>query len=129
MIFRYLKGTLDYGLWYPRTNHFTLIAYIDVDWPGCIDDRKSTSGGTFFLGGRLVSWHSKKQESISLSTIEAKYIVATFFHKQVLWMIQTIQDIKVNVPTLVSILCDNTSAMNISKNPIMHSITKHISIK
>jgi len=59
-ILRYLKGTLDHGLWYPKDNDFTLSAYIDVDWARDVDDRKSTSGGTFFLGNRLVSWMSKK---------------------------------------------------------------------
>jgi hypothetical protein len=59
-IFKYLKGTMEYGLWYDRSNNFTLQAYIDANWVGDTDDRKSTSGGSFFLGGRLVSWLSKK---------------------------------------------------------------------
>ena len=59
-IFKYLKGTLDFGLWYPKGNDMTLIAYSDVDWVGCVDDRKSTSGTNLFLGGCLVSWSSKK---------------------------------------------------------------------
>ena len=65
MIFRYLKGTSNYGIWYDRGNDFTLCAYTDTDWAGSMDDRKSTSGGAFFLGGRLVSWLSKKQNCIS----------------------------------------------------------------
>ena len=67
---------MDYGLWYPKGKGFTLTAYTDADWAGSIDDRKSTSGGAFFLGGSLVAWHSKKQESVSLSTAEAEYIAA-----------------------------------------------------
>ena len=59
-IFRYLKGTPKFRLWYDKSNDFTLYAYTDVDWAGSMDDRKSTSGGAFFLGGRLVSWLSKK---------------------------------------------------------------------
>ena len=59
-IFRYLKGTMDYGLWYPKGKDFTLTAFSDVDWVGCVDDRKSTSGGTFYLGANLVGWHGKK---------------------------------------------------------------------
>ena len=73
-IFIYLKGTANHGLWYPRGNHFDLYEFTDVDWAGCIDDRKSTNGATFFLGGCLVSWSSKKQSSVSLSIAEAKYI-------------------------------------------------------
>ena len=59
-IFKYLKGTSDYGIQYDRGNDFTLCTYTDADWVGDKDGRKSTSGGTFFLGGRLVSWLSKK---------------------------------------------------------------------
>jgi hypothetical protein len=70
-IFKYLKGTMTYGLWYPRNQNFQLTAYLDADWENCVDERKSTSGGAFFLGESLVSWLSKKQGSISLSTIEA----------------------------------------------------------
>ncbi len=70
-IFMYLKGTIDFGLWYPSKNSFILRAYSDADWAGCVDDRKSTTEGAFFLGESLVSWISKKQSSISLSTTEA----------------------------------------------------------
>jgi hypothetical protein len=70
-IFRYLKETLTYGLWYPRNQSLQLTAYSDADWANCVDKRKSTSGGAFFLGNSLVAWLSKKQGSISLSTTEA----------------------------------------------------------
>jgi hypothetical protein len=71
-IFIYLQATLDFGLWYPKTKEFTLNAYTDADWEGSIDDRKSTSGGAFFLGKCLVAWLSKKQTSISLSTTRSR---------------------------------------------------------
>lgn len=73
-IFRYLKGTWDFGLWYKKDGDFLLKAYTYVDWVESVDDRKSTNGGVLFLEDRLASWISKKQESASLSTIEAKYI-------------------------------------------------------
>jgi hypothetical protein len=73
-IFRYLQGTIDFVLWYPKDIDITLRAYTDADWAGSVDDRKSTSGGAFFLGNYLVSWLKKKQTSISLSTTEAEYI-------------------------------------------------------
>jgi hypothetical protein len=69
-IFKYLKGTMTYGLWYPRNKNFQLTTYSDVDWENCVDERKSTSGDAFFLGDSLVAWLSKKKGSISLSTIE-----------------------------------------------------------
>ena len=129
MIFRYLKGTVDFGLWYPKGNDLTLIAYSDADWAGCVDDRKRTSGTAFFLGGCLVSWSSKKQSSVSLSTAEAEYIAAAACCTQILWMKQTLQDKHVTCNQPIPILCDNTSAINISKNTVMHSKTKHIPIK
>jgi hypothetical protein len=63
-IFRYLKGTMDYGLWYHRNQNFQLSVYSDADWANCVDERKSTSGGVFFLGDSLVAWLSKKQVSL-----------------------------------------------------------------
>eukprot|EP00253_Pinus_taeda_P019240 PITA_19240 len=70
-IFKYLQGTQNYGLWYPRDTYLTLHAYTNADWVGSVDDRKSTSGGGFFMGSRLISWFSKKESLIALSTTEA----------------------------------------------------------
>eukprot|EP00253_Pinus_taeda_P026120 PITA_26120 len=75
IIFKYLQGTQDFGLWYPKDTDLTLHAYTDVDWARNVDDRKSTSGGAFYMGSRLVSWFSKKQSSVALSTAEAEYVV------------------------------------------------------
>jgi hypothetical protein len=128
-IFRYLKETMTYGLWYPRNQNLQLTAYSDADWANCVDERKSTSGGAFFLGDSLVAWLSKKKGSISLSTTEAEYIVAATCCTQVLWMIQTLADLEVKYTAPIPIHCDNTSAISVSKNPVFHSKTKHIPIK
>jgi len=128
-IFKYLQGTQNYGLWYPRDTDLTLHAYTDADWAGSVDDRKSTSGGAFFMGSRLVSWFSKKQSSIALSTAEEEYVAAASCCTQLLSMMQTLQDFQITCTPPISILCDNTSAISISKNPVMHSKTKHIPIK
>jgi hypothetical protein len=129
MILIYLKGTIEYGLWYLKGNQLDLYAFTDVDWAGCVDDRKSTSGATFYLGGCLVSWSSKKQSSISLSIVEAGYIAAADCCTQVLWMKQMLLEIHIHYDALIPIFCDNTNAISISKNPVMHSKTKHIPIK
>jgi hypothetical protein len=92
-IFRYLKGTKEFGLWYPKGNDLSLISYTYVDWEGSIDDRRSTSGATFYLGECLISWLSKKQYSISLSIVELEYITATTCCTRLLWMKQTLKDI------------------------------------
>jgi len=94
-----------------------------------MDERKITSGGAFFLGDYLVAWLSKKQCSISLLTIEDEYIAAATCYTQVLWMIQTFSYLEVNYTAPIPIHCDNTSAINVSKNPVFHSKTKHIPIK
>ena len=127
-IFRYLKGTIDIGLWYPKCNNFELICYSDADFGGYKFDRKSTSGTCHFLGHSLVSWHSKKQNSVYLSTAEAEYIAAGLGCAQVLWMNQTLSDFGLTYAH-VPIKCDNTSAIIISKNPVQHSRTKHIEIR
>ena len=85
-ILRYLKGTTDFGLWYPKGNDLTLVSYTDADWEGIIDDRKSTSGASFYLDDSLVSWLSKKQSLVSLSIAKTKYITIAMFCTRVLWM-------------------------------------------
>jgi hypothetical protein len=87
------------------------------------------SGGAFFLGYSLVAWLSKKQGYISLSTTKDEYIVASTCYTQVLWMIQTLADLEVKYTAPIPIHCDNTSAINVSKNHVFHSKTKHIPIK
>ena len=128
-IFRYLKGTMNLGLWYPSKKYFSLKAYSDADWAGCVDDRKSTSGGAFFLGESLVAWISKKQTSISLSIAETEYIAAAECCTQVEWRQQTLKYIKIIFEEPTVIHCDNTSAISLSKNIVQHSKARHIPIK
>ncbi|KAG9450333.1 hypothetical protein H6P81_010298 [Aristolochia fimbriata] len=86
-ILRYVKGKINWGLWFSRDSNTLLASYSDADWAGNVDDRKSTSGGCFYLGNNLVSWYSKKQNSISLSTAEeAEYIAAGSCCAQLIWM-------------------------------------------
>ncbi|KAK2995722.1 hypothetical protein RJ640_012446 [Escallonia rubra] len=128
-ILRYLKGTHDLGLWFPRnTSFFDLIGYSDADYAGCKTERKSTSGVCQFLGHSLVSWSSKKQNSVALSTTEAEYMAVGACCAQILWMKQTLLDFGLKYDH-IPILCDNTSAIDLTKNPIQHSRTKHIEIK
>ncbi|KAG6526877.1 hypothetical protein ZIOFF_008964 [Zingiber officinale] len=78
-ILRYIKGTIDFGLFYSTSNHFKLEGYSDSDWGGDIDDRKSTTGFVFFMGDTTFTWMSKKQPIVTLSTCEAEYVAATSF--------------------------------------------------
>ena len=114
-IFRYLAHTPNFGLWYPRGANFNLVGYSDSDWAGDKVDRKSTSGGCQFLGCSLVSWSSKKQSCVSLSSTEAEYVSAESCCAQLLWMRQTLKDYGV-ICDKVPLWCDNESAIKISLN-------------
>ena len=127
-IFRYLRGTTALGIWYPSGDGFGLQAFTDADHGGCKLDRKSTTGGCQYLGERLVSWSSKKQGCVSLSSAEAEYIAAASCCSQVLWMTSQLLDYGYHMKQ-VPIYCDSTSAIAISHNPIQHSRTKHIDIR
>ncbi|GAU48712.1 hypothetical protein TSUD_281050 [Trifolium subterraneum] len=127
-ILKYVNGTCDYGILYTHGESTTLIGYCDVDWAGSADDRKSTSGACFFLGNNLITWFSKKQNSVSLSTAEAEYIAAGSSCSQLLWMKQMLKEYNVE-QDVMTLYCDNLSAINISKKPIQHSRTKHIDIR
>ena len=88
-----------------------------------------TSGGAFFLGKRLVSWTSKKQNYTSQSTTEVEYVAIAINCSNIVWFKQLLKVMKVEIKEPIVIFCDNTSAINISKNLMMHSKTKHIYIK
>ncbi|KAI3715475.1 hypothetical protein L6452_22458 [Arctium lappa] len=127
-IFRYLKGTADLGLWYPKDIGFQLTAYSDADHAGCMLDRKSTSGHVQFLGDKLVSWASKKQLCVSTSTAEAEYVAAASCCSQVLWMRTQLRDYGFKYDK-IPIYCDSKSAIAISANPVQHTKTKHIDVR
>ncbi|KAI3769208.1 hypothetical protein L6452_00308 [Arctium lappa] len=127
-IFRYLKGTADLGLWYPKDTGFQLTAYSDADHAGCMLDRKSTSGHIQFLGDKLVSWASKKQLCVSTSTGEAEYVAAASCCSQVLWMRTQLRDYGFKFDK-IPIYCDSKSAIAISANPVQHTKTKHIDVR
>jgi hypothetical protein len=104
-IMRYLVLTTNLGLWYPKGFHFDLISYSDVDYAGCKVDRKSISETCQILGRSLVSWSSKKQNFVALSTVEAEYVAADSCCAQLLWMRQTLKDYGYTM-NQVPLLCD-----------------------
>jgi hypothetical protein len=99
-VMRYLKGTIDYGLSYDGDHNFTLSGYTNVDWAGSVADRKITSGCCFSLGSAMISWQSRKQSSIALSTTEVEYIAAC-----------------------------SASCIKMTENPVFHDRSKHIEIR
>ncbi|GKA03098.1 retrovirus-related pol polyprotein from transposon TNT 1-94 [Tanacetum coccineum] len=124
-IFRYLRGTINMGLWYPKGSGFELTAFSNVDHAGCIDTRKSTSVGIQFLGDKLVSWMSKKQDCTAMSSVEAEYMALSASCAQVLWLRIQLKDYGFNY-NKIPLYCDSQSAIAISCNPVQHSRTKHI---
>ena len=127
-ILRYLKGTNDLSLFYPKSDVYDLKGYSDADYAGDLVNRKSTSGMVQFLGSCLVSWCSKKQNTVALSTAEAEYLAAAACCSQMLWIKQQLRDFGIKFEC-VPIYCDNTSAICISKDPVHHSRVKHIHIR
>ncbi|GKA17684.1 retrovirus-related pol polyprotein from transposon TNT 1-94 [Tanacetum coccineum] len=128
-IFRYLKNTINMGLWYPKDTGFELTAFSDSDHAGCLDSRKSTSGGIQFLGGdKLVSWSSKKQDCTSMSSAEAEYVSLSACCAQVLWLRTQLTDYGFHFDK-IPMYCDSKAAIAISCNPVQHSRTKHIDVR
>ncbi|GJX23739.1 retrovirus-related pol polyprotein from transposon TNT 1-94 [Tanacetum coccineum] len=127
-IFRYLKGTVHRGLWYPKDSSFALTAFADADHAGCQDTRRSTSGSVQLLGDRLVSWSSKRQKSAAISSTEAEYIALSGCCAQVLWMRSQLTDYGFGF-NKIPMYCDNKSAIALCCNNVQHSRSKHIDIR
>nr|GEV91251.1 retrovirus-related Pol polyprotein from transposon TNT 1-94 [Tanacetum cinerariifolium] len=124
-IFRYLRGIVNMGLWFPKGSSFKLTAFSDADHAGCIDSRKRTYEGIQFLGDKLVSWMSKKQNCTAMSSAEAKYVALSANYAQVMWMRTQLQDYGFNY-NKIPLYCDSQSTIAISCTPVQHSRTKHI---
>nr|GEW01080.1 retrovirus-related Pol polyprotein from transposon TNT 1-94 [Tanacetum cinerariifolium] len=128
-IFRYLKDIIHMGLWYPKDTGFELTAFSYSDHAGCLDSRKSTSGGIQFLGGdKLVSWSSKKQDCTLMSSAEAEYVSLSACCAQVLWMRNQLTDYGFYLDK-IPMYYDSKAAIDISCNPVQHSCTKHIDVR
>ncbi|GJY33691.1 retrovirus-related pol polyprotein from transposon TNT 1-94 [Tanacetum coccineum] len=127
-IFRYLRGTVNMGLWYTKDSGFELTGFSDADYAGCKDTFKSTFGGTQFLSEKLVSLSSKTQDCTALSTGEAEYVSLSACCAQVIWMRAQLTDYGFHF-NKIPIYCDSKSAAAISCNPVQHSRTKHIAVR
>nr|GEZ96401.1 retrovirus-related Pol polyprotein from transposon TNT 1-94 [Tanacetum cinerariifolium] len=115
------------GLWYPKGTGIETVVYADSDHAGDYLDRKSTSGIYTFVRCCLTSWFSNKQIALTISTTEAEYVSAEMACQQALWMKQALIDYDVRLDD-IPIMWDNKGAIDLSKNPVQHSRTKHIKI-
>ena len=129
-ILRYLKGTADYSLCY-QGNDLQLRGYTDADWGGDLDERKSTSGFVFLLNNGAISWSSKKQSCIALSTMEAEFVAFSSAVQEAVWLKRFLDHLGItnsaSSPVLVN--CDSEAAIAYTKDPKFHCKTKHIDTK
>jgi hypothetical protein len=128
-VLRYVAGTVDYGLDYVRGDGVSLVGYTDSDWAGCAADRKSTSGCCFSLGSGLVSWFSRKQKSVALSSAEAEYMAASQASCEAIWLRKMLVGLFGQEMSPTVIHCDNQSCIKLSENPVFHDRSKHIEIR
>nr|XP_016479378.1 PREDICTED: uncharacterized mitochondrial protein AtMg00810-like [Nicotiana tabacum] len=128
-IFRYLQGTIDYGILYKKEGKSELIGFTDSDFAGDKEDRKSTPGYVFMLGSGAVSWCSKKQPIVTSSTTEAEFVAATVCATQAIWLKKVLTELHFPQQEPIPIYCDNGSAIKLSKNPVLHGRSKHIDVK
>lgn len=126
---RYLKGTTDYGIFYRRGGSNELLAYTDSDYAGDSEDSKSTSGYVFTMGDGAVAWSSKKQPIVTLSTTEAEFVVAVACACQALWMRRVLEELGWQQSEGIILMCDNTSTIKLSRNPVLHGRSKHIRVR
>ncbi|GJR37993.1 putative ribonuclease H-like domain-containing protein [Tanacetum coccineum] len=119
-IFKYLRGTINRGLWYPKDSSIALTAYADADHVGCQDTRLSTSGSMQLLGDRLVSWSSKRQKSTAISSTEAEYVAMSGCCAQILWMRSQLTDYGLGF-NKIPMYYDSKSAIALCYNNVQHS--------
>lgn len=128
-IFKYLKGTINFGIFYASGGTNKLIGYSDADHAGDIETRRSTSGYIFKLNDGIISWSSERQKSVSISTMEAEYIAASEASKELIWIRRLLCEILANELDVPIFYMDNQSAIRLIKNPEFHKRSKHIDIR
>jgi hypothetical protein len=128
-ILRYLQGTTNFGILYKRDGMDELRAFTDSDYAGDVEDRKSTSGYVFLMSSGAVSWLSKKQPIVTLSTTEAEFVAAAGCASQAVWMRRVLENLGLAQKECTTIWCDNSSTIKLSKNPVMHGRSKHIDVR
>ena len=127
-VLRYLKQMRDLNLTYVKNTPEAIIGYSDTDWAGDMKDRRSTSGNVFLLGGGAITWSSRKQSSVALSTVEEEYRALSVATQEAIWLRQ-LQELGVTESGPTLIYEDNQGAISMAKNPIFHKRTKHEQIR
>jgi hypothetical protein len=128
-IFKYLKGTTDYGITFVRQkSDLSVVGYVDTDYAGDLDDRRLTTGYVFTLAGGPICWKSMIQSTVAMSTTEAEYMTAVEVAKEALWLTRLVKELGIQQGG-VSLHCDSQSAIYLAKNQVYHVRTKHIDVR
>ena len=127
-IVRYLKGTVGYGVFLAKREDLEIDGYTDADWASNPVDRKSTGGYFTFIGGNLVTWRSKKQKVVALSSAEAEFRGMKSGLMEILWLRRLLTEIGFPPTRKSQLFCDNKAAISISENPVQHDRTKHVEV-
>lgn len=113
---------------FSKNNHLRIESYTDADWAGNITDRKFTAGYFTFVGGNLVTWRSKKQNVVALSSAEAEFRGMAKGLCELLWLRKLLTEIGFAPNGEMDLFCDNKAAIDISHNPVQHDLTKHVEV-
>lgn len=127
-VLKYIKGTVGQGLLYKTDFDLNLKFFFDADWATCSDTRKSVTCFCGFLGESLISWRSKKQQTVSKSSAEAKYRSMASSTCEILWIMSLIKDLVIVCDGPAVLFCDSQAVVHITSNVVFHERTKHIDI-
>ncbi|XP_039045236.1 secreted RxLR effector protein 161-like [Hibiscus syriacus] len=127
-ILRYLQRTIDFGMSFLASSRFSLIGFADASWGADVDDRRSTFGFFIYFGGNLVSWSSRKQQIMARSTVEVEYRSVACADAEMVWLESLLSELHIVSHGKPTLWCDNSSAVAVCANPVLHSKFKHVEL-